>query len=229
VPAPLDRYTSEWIELFNTTAERIDLRGWRIDDADDGGAITLEGALDPGGYLVLTLPRAILNNSGDTVRLFGPDGTLIDSFSYGHAERDTSFDRDMVTGVWKEESSTVTTTGTPTTGQVEQMIVHMPLEHSTSPTVLPTHHPPPSPTATWFLAFRPTPITMDPSGQVYQFRSTAELVPDSTTPPLPLEAATQESPEAFPQPWMVFSGLGLIMLACFLVMRRPIQESQWDS
>jgi hypothetical protein len=229
VPAPLNRYTSEWVELFNTTAERIDLRGWRIDDADDGGAITLEGALDPGGYLVITLPRAILNNSGDTVRLFGPDGTLIDSFSYGHAERDTSFDRDMLTGVWKEERSTVTTTDTPTANDAEQTIARIPLEPSASPMATPVHHPPPSPTATWFLALRTTPITMDPSGQVYQFRSTAEVVPERTAPPMPLEAATQESPGAFRQPWMVFSGLGLIILACFLVMSRPTHEFRWDT
>jgi hypothetical protein len=225
----MDRYTSEWVELYNATAERINLRGWRIDDADEGGALSLEGALDPGGYLVITLPRAMLNNSGDTVRLLGPDGALVDSFSYGHAERDASFDRDVPTGVWKGEGSTVTTTGTPTASHVEQTIVHMPLERSTPPTAIPAHDPLPSPTATWFLALRPTPITMEPSGQVYRFRSTEEVVPDSTVPPLPLEAATQASPGAYPQPWMVFSGLGLIILACFLVMSRPIHEFRWDS
>ena len=227
--APLERYTSEWIELYNTTAEQIDLRGWRIDDADDGGAISLEGILDPGGYLVFTLSRAILNNSGDTVRLFGPDGTLIDSFSYRQAERDVSFDRDMLTGVWGGGTGTPTTTSTPTAMLREQTSIPTQREPSSSLITAPTIHAPvPAQTITWLMTPQTTPLAMDPSDKVYQFSSTAEIVPDSTAPPLPLEATTLESDREYPQLWMIFSGLGLIILACLLVMSRPIREVRWD-
>jgi len=229
VAAPLERYTSEWVELYNTTAEQIDLRGWRIDDADEGGALRLEGILDPGSYLVITLSRAILNNSGDTVSLFGPDGTLIDSLSYRQAERDMSFDRDMLTGVWGGGTAETPTTTSTLTAMLRETRIPIQREPSSSLITAPTIHAPlPAQTVTRSMTPQTTPLAMDSSGKVYQFSSTAEIVPDSTAPPLPLEATALESDGEYPQLWMIFSGLGLIILACLLVMSRPIREVRWD-
>jgi hypothetical protein len=61
-------YTHEWVELYNTGAT-ADLTGWAIDDIDGGGApyALPDGTmLNSGGYLVISLPSALLNNDGDS-------------------------------------------------------------------------------------------------------------------------------------------------------------------
>lgn len=95
LPAPKELYNTEWVELYNPGPEPIDLSGWSIDDEADGGAQRIaEGSrIGPGELLLIELSRAILNNSGDTVRLLGPDGGLVDSFSYTDAAPDLSFSR----------------------------------------------------------------------------------------------------------------------------------------
>lgn len=83
----------EWVELYNTGDEPVDVTGWFIrDDLDDsdhrimidtahtGKASQIIGAKK---WLVVYLNKALLNNSGgDSVRLFDSGGTLIDSYTY---------------------------------------------------------------------------------------------------------------------------------------------------
>jgi hypothetical protein len=95
VPSPKTRYDGEWVELANTTAADADLAGWMIDDADAGAPFHLpDGTLLPAhGLLVVRLPKAMLNNGGDTLRLLRPDGSPADEYSYARAEADASFCR----------------------------------------------------------------------------------------------------------------------------------------
>ncbi|HMP42153.1 MAG TPA: hypothetical protein PKA05_17375, partial [Roseiflexaceae bacterium] len=82
----------EWVELRGI--ERIaDLSGWQIDDGPGGGApftITPGTQLAAAGYLVVTLPHALLNNGGDQIRLLRPDGSTADEYSYDNATRNKS-------------------------------------------------------------------------------------------------------------------------------------------
>jgi hypothetical protein len=90
--------SGEWVELLNTGSEAIDLGGWKIGDAralDDLPA----ASVPPGGFIVVAARLAVfpadvtvvrvsvigggLNNSGDVVRLFAPDGDEVDSVSFG--------------------------------------------------------------------------------------------------------------------------------------------------
>ena len=95
---------SEWVELFNRTEEKIDLRFWSIQDARPFSAsrIAIRPLLiPPGGFVVIASDPATfaevfpgisvvapverwpsLNNSGDAVVIKSPAGTSVDSVSY---------------------------------------------------------------------------------------------------------------------------------------------------
>ena len=112
--------TDEWIELYNGSGQTIDLGGWMLDDAAEtavaeaaaaeadaagGSAASPEGSpvysippgtiIGPGGLLVFYRRQTgvVLNNDGDEVRLLGPDGVLLDGFTYSVAPGDRSWSR----------------------------------------------------------------------------------------------------------------------------------------
>lgn len=82
---------NEWIELYNSDSETIDLSVWQIDDAQNGSASFKipEGILiEPGQYLIFgrTQTKIALNNNGDKVRLFYPNENLAQEIEYLDAE-----------------------------------------------------------------------------------------------------------------------------------------------
>ena len=93
-------HTAEWIELFNTTDEAIELAGWRLVSSDGSPDIPLRGTVFPAnaedptaGYVLLerdddrSVPdvpadfvyRGALADHGETLFLCDPAGVLIDS------------------------------------------------------------------------------------------------------------------------------------------------------
>jgi hypothetical protein len=95
LPNPKTRYDHEWIELANDGNASADLAGWSIDDAVGGSPFRLpdRSVVAAHGLLLVQLPKSMLNNGGDTVRLLRPDGTTADEFSYDKIESDASFCR----------------------------------------------------------------------------------------------------------------------------------------
>lgn len=88
----------EWIELYNASNKTIDLAGWRLDDAKSGSApfeIPSGTTIAAHSYLVYFASDTTvgLNNSGDTVRLLHPDGTLADKKQYDPIETNMSYAR----------------------------------------------------------------------------------------------------------------------------------------
>lgn len=98
---PTDRDTGDWVEIHHRGNSPLNLAGWILRDDEDTHAFLLpDVTLAPGATLVLvqddsrfrlfhpaTVPVAVnfrfgLNNSGDTLRLFRPDGTLAVSIPY---------------------------------------------------------------------------------------------------------------------------------------------------
>lgn len=75
----------DWVELYNPTSSLIDLTGWSIYDLTSNGTPsltkTLSGNLVPGGFITFDLSNR-LNNSGDTITLKDPQGSLADTRSY---------------------------------------------------------------------------------------------------------------------------------------------------
>lgn len=92
----------EWVELYNPSADFIDLEDWLFADSNPEDVLVLPPAeIPPGGYAVLAeepfpagliIPLEIpvlipdswnsLNNTGDSLRLLDQTGTVIDSLEY---------------------------------------------------------------------------------------------------------------------------------------------------
>jgi len=92
--------SDEWIELYNGSVRAVDLGGWVLDDAPDPAVADAAPAsvqsskpyvipsgtvIEPGRFLLFFRgdTQLALNNTGDEVRLLGPDGALLDAYAYG--------------------------------------------------------------------------------------------------------------------------------------------------
>lgn len=97
----------DWIELWNHTAETINLQGWSVSDAGGNNEVWtfpefLE--LDPDQRLALWMTDSAavdglktgfaLNRSGDLVALLDPQGRRVDVVSFGSQIEDFSISRD---------------------------------------------------------------------------------------------------------------------------------------
>lgn len=115
LPAPKNLFSSEWVELYNTTTDTLDISGMWIDDILGGGGspkqIPADTFLLPGGYYVMET-NSFFNNTGDDVYLLGTDNsTVFDSHTYGRSKSDLSFCRQPDGGAWAS-SKCVATYGT---------------------------------------------------------------------------------------------------------------------
>jgi beta-lactamase superfamily II metal-dependent hydrolase len=104
LPAPQTLFTSEWIEIYNTTGVELDIGGMWIDDLIGGGQapqqIPLGTYLLPYDYYVIDV-SSYFNNDGDDVYLLGTDGaTVFDTYVYSSSSYDLSYCRYPDGGVW---------------------------------------------------------------------------------------------------------------------------------
>jgi hypothetical protein len=109
---PKTLYDDEWIELYNSGSASADLAGWKLDDGEGGGSphtLSAGSIVAPGGYLVVDLSTALLNNDGDILRLIRPDGVAVDSTSFTGSAPDASRSRSS-DGAWYDG-------GEPTPGE----------------------------------------------------------------------------------------------------------------
>jgi len=67
--------SSEWLELYNFSNMTVDLTGWYVLDAVNN-KIDTSIVITPQGYGVVEFPRAIINNSGDSLSILSPDGVV---------------------------------------------------------------------------------------------------------------------------------------------------------
>src|SRR3989338_3280105 len=112
---------SEWIELFNSSNESVDLSGWFLDDIEGGSKmyeIPLGTLIAPKSYLVFSIQdtKIQLNNTaGDSVRLLDPNKTLTYEISYADKANDNLayalIDKNWQ---WTENLTPGSTNNTPT-------------------------------------------------------------------------------------------------------------------
>lgn len=115
---PKTQYSNEWVRLFNSGDRVVDLANWYIDDGEGGTApyrLPSGTVIAPHGYLVVDLPKAMLNNNGDTVRLLRPDGTPADSIDYSDSQPDVSRSR-AADGSWYDNAVTSSDTADTSSG-----------------------------------------------------------------------------------------------------------------
>lgn len=115
LPAPQTLFTTEWVELYNPTGDRLDISGMWIDDLLNAGSAPIqlpaETILEPGGYIFFEMAN-YLNNTGDDVRLLGTDGaTIYDTYTYSGTSYDLSYCRLPDGGAWA--SNCTATKGLP--------------------------------------------------------------------------------------------------------------------
>jgi len=94
----------EWIELVSQDNKPISLDNWQIgDSASSTQKIPLATILSPAEFLTIKLSRNILNNDGDEVRLYWPDGQLLHAVTYAKALKDWSCAKIENRWVWTQK------------------------------------------------------------------------------------------------------------------------------
>ena len=98
----------EWIELTNVGLLAVDISGWSLDSASDGGVYTFPAgtSIEPGEFVVWYRSDTglRLKDAGDGVRLLGPSGQVFDLVIYDSLGPDRSYSRDEG-GVWHADWS----------------------------------------------------------------------------------------------------------------------------
>ncbi|MFH1426875.1 MAG: lamin tail domain-containing protein [Candidatus Kerfeldbacteria bacterium] len=110
-PAPASG-EEEFIELYNAGTSAVDLAGWMLSDAS-GKMHTISGddyattSVRAHGYFIVPYSNSklYLNNGGDSVGLYQPDETLLDSVSYENAKSGMSWSRFGSEWSWTDEAS----------------------------------------------------------------------------------------------------------------------------
>jgi len=87
IPNPAGSDTTEFVELFNSASEEIDLSGIKLDDEEGGSrAYTFPNGtvIQSEEYFVVGRQdsKLALNNTNDSVRLLYPDGTILQEVFY---------------------------------------------------------------------------------------------------------------------------------------------------
>ncbi len=73
----------DWIEIYNSGNETVDLSLYRIRDLTANNKLDLSGSLEPGGFAAFDWSNK-LNNSGDLIKLvLSSDESVIDQVTYG--------------------------------------------------------------------------------------------------------------------------------------------------
>jgi micrococcal nuclease len=102
LPDPDGSDDNEWIELWNSGGDTINVCGWQLDDSEGGSKpFGLDGiSMNPKQYLVLPRSRTglALNNTQESVRLLGPisgsnDHQVLETVSYEKSEAKKAYAR----------------------------------------------------------------------------------------------------------------------------------------
>ncbi|MBU0618743.1 lamin tail domain-containing protein [Patescibacteria group bacterium] len=168
LPNPTD--SSDWVELYNTTDQEVNLNGWVLDDETASNMLDInEATISAYGFKVFEVGSR-LNKSTDTVFLINSDKQVIDEHGYfSNPGDDISLGRFPDGDAWGVCSEitpglanqcvlpTPTNTPTPTpTEEPEPTQMPTPIPTATS---IPTPTPTPTPTASQ-LGGQATPISI---------------------------------------------------------------------
>lgn len=89
-PSPIDGIGPEWVEIFNSTVNTVDLTGWKIIDGNGlNDDIFLTGTISPNTFVAFNHDSGWLNTGGDNVTLINAANQEIDFGTYTAAMEET--------------------------------------------------------------------------------------------------------------------------------------------
>ncbi|MDZ4210000.1 MAG: lamin tail domain-containing protein, partial [Candidatus Curtissbacteria bacterium] len=171
----------DWVELYNTDGESVNLEGWVLDD--EGTSTNMfeihDSTISAHGFLTFDVGTR-LNKTEDTIYLKNKDSQEVDSYHYGtDLGDDVSFGRMPDGSNWgicqnlTKGASNSCTAATPTPAPT-----NTPTPQLENPTPTPTTKPSPTPTK------KPTPTpTLEPTptqSEEQVFAQTEEVTPTAT-------------------------------------------------
>lgn len=169
------RSNPEWIELYNTGTEAIDVTGWYfLDKQQTQKLLIAPEPIAPGTYFVFTGVSSWLNNDEEeSVTIYDSGGVIIDAVVFPKTAADTTIARQPdFTGPWLTDQP-------PTQG-------HTNAQPSPSPVPSPSPSPSSSPQASYSPAVAQAPPSPSPSP--------APPSPSPTSTPLPSSTIVQATP-----------------------------------
>lgn len=174
-PAPTSE-EKEWIEFFNTTAEIVDISGWKLFEhfSSKNELVTFSDThIEPHSYFIFELPTNKLNNTEEKITLENNIATEISAVHYTNSESQKSF-----SFLFQSETviGKILQLGTPTKKTIN------PLEPIITP----------QPTTTPQLT--PTPVPIETS-KTQEQKSQAVNTGPATEAPQPLSALNQSNAE----------------------------------
>lgn len=106
-PNPFQSQYEEYVELYNGSAEDVDLLGWTLHDASKAGKYTFaQGVILKAQKFLAVFKKDFkfaLNNSGDeSVMLFDPNGKEVSKASYDGSKRNVSYNFDGSRWRWSK-------------------------------------------------------------------------------------------------------------------------------
>ncbi len=136
---PADGDSEDWLELYNPTASTVSLAGWSLSDSITTYIIPSGYAIAPSGRLLvwaddetiqntgsgqLHVPFK-LSNSGETLTLRAPDGTVVDSVTFGAQVKNIS------QGLTPDGGATVDFLASPSAGTTNTATLALPTASAT--------------------------------------------------------------------------------------------------
>ena len=231
-----DEKQDEWVELFNTSNQEIDLAGYKLKDAAnhelviDTTYVDVTTVISAGAWLVVSRnghASFSLNNGDETVYLFDSSTSdSISTFQYSGSETDKSWGRipdgnvissellDPTPGTANQPPPTPTNTPTPTTKPTSTP------KPSKTPT--PTNTPTPKPTVKAAATKAPTGFRGSSTDEGERESLTLGLRDELSVTPTPSESSELGRGGKFP--WLagvfILAGAGFIGAAVYPFLKK---------
>ncbi len=230
--------STEWVEFHNASSSAEYIKSyWLDDDSDftnDSGSSSKK-QLTNINISNVTFPffemSSFLNNGGDYVVLFAPDGTFIDQYVY-----DSSPGYDVSIGRSPDSTGSFTILETPTKGSANSGPKFTPTPESTSTpnptsTPIPTSSSTPKPTVTATATKRPTmtprPVVKKDEGDNKE--DILGLRGELMASPSPESEEEVKKKFPFMAGLFLFGGTGLIGVAGYTFIKNKKKEYNKDS
>jgi len=222
---------SDWVEIYNTGSEAVNLEGWILDD--EGTSTNMleihNATVSAHGFLSFDVSSR-LNKTEDTIYLKNQSSQEIDSYHYGSDPgTDISLGRMPDGGSWGtcqtptkvSSNSCVVPTPTPVptdTPESEPTDTPTPTPTPKPPTPIPTKKPTPKPTAT------PTPT---PTGEILEEEATPSGQEPTPTPEV-LGETTSNLSDILPKALIGIGALFLLIAGGFLLLPKIKRYNEKD-